>query len=457
MLIELLRTAAAAVPGQPAVVTVDRSVTYADLLARAEALGAGLAAKGIERFAAVLDDPADVLVAMAGSSAVSSESCCYPVHLDADGIAALARSFDHDVIVTRRDLTLDGCTTCSPDDLTGTPAPDLAPPERSPVLILTTGTTGEPKGARHDWARLVAAVRNRRVQPGSRWFLGYDLNQFAGVQLLLHVVATQGTLVASPTRSPREAPAFMRDLGVTHASATPTFWRFLAASIDEETARALPLVQITLGGEATPAPLLGELRRLFPDARVSQVYASTEFGSSVSVRDGDNGLPLSVLERGDDADVQLRIQDGELWVRSRIGMLGYHGDEGGDAGAGDDGWRPTGDLVEVEGDRIRFVGRTSDRINVGGVKVHPLPVEEAVGAVAGVQVARAYGKPNPITGQILALDVVARPGVDTEALEEEIRAACEVLPPAGRPRLIRFVDDLEVRGGKIARRSEEQS
>jgi acyl-coenzyme A synthetase/AMP-(fatty) acid ligase len=111
--------------------------------------------------------------------------------------------------------------------------------------------------------------------------------------------------------------------------------------------------------------------------------------------------------------------------------------------------------VVREGDRIRFVGRTSDRINVGGVKVHPLPVEEAVGAVAGVQVARAYGRPNPVTGQILALDVVPRPGVDTEVLEDEIRAACEALPPAGQPRLIRFVDDLAVSGGKIVRRVED--
>ena len=48
-------------------------------------------------------------------------------------------------------------------------------------------------------------------------------------------------------------------------------------------------------------------------------------------------------------------------------MLGYYGEEPVDA----DAWRPTGDLVEIVGDRIEFRGRVSEIINVGGVKVHP--------------------------------------------------------------------------------------
>ena len=103
-----------------------------------------------------------------------------------------------------------------------------------------------------------------------------------------------------------------------------------------------------------------------------------------------------------------RIVDGELHARSRVGMLGYHGDaEAGDA----DGWRPTGDLVEIDGDRILFAGRTSEVINVGGVKVHPLRVEEVA-----------------------------------------IRAACAVLPDAAMPPRIRFVESLAVIEHKIARR-----
>jgi acyl-CoA synthetase (AMP-forming)/AMP-acid ligase II len=127
-------------------------------------------------------------------------------------------------------------------------------------------------------------------------------------------------------------------------------------------------------------------------------------------------------------------------------MLGYYGEP--DV---DDVWRPTGDLVEVRGDRIHFVGRTSEVINVGGVKVHPLPVEDVVSAVEGVELAHVYGRANPVSGEIVAVDVVARPGADEESLEDAIRAACAALPQAARPRRIRFVDDV-VRQQKIDRR-----
>jgi acyl-CoA synthetase (AMP-forming)/AMP-acid ligase II len=157
---------------------------------------------------------------------------------------------------------------------------------------------------------------------------------------------------------------------------------------------------------------------------------------------------LTVLDRGDDADVAMKIVDGELWVRSRIGMLGYYGENPVDA----DGWRPTGDLVEIVGDRIMFRGRTSEIINVGGVKVHPLPIEERVGGVPGVDVARVYGRPNAMTGAIVAVEVVPAPGADTDAIRDAIRAACADLAPAARPRSIRFVDTVAMAGNKIVRR-----
>jgi acyl-CoA synthetase (AMP-forming)/AMP-acid ligase II len=209
--------------------------------------------------------------------------------------------------------------------------------------------------------------------------------------------------------------------------------------------------QVTLGGEAVPAPLLGQLRQTFPNANISQVYAASEFGSSGSMRDGRSGLSLDVLDRDDSADISMKIVDGELWVRSRVGMLGYYGEDPVKA----DSWRPTGDLVEIVGDRILFRGRSSEIINVGGVKVHPLPIEERVGAVAGVDMARVFGRPNAMTGSIVAIEVVAAPGADTDMIGVAIRAACADLPAAARPRSIRFVDTVAMAGNKIVRRDTE--
>jgi acyl-CoA synthetase (AMP-forming)/AMP-acid ligase II len=453
-LIELLRGAAALVPHQPAVVSPRGSTTYAECLDRAGALARGLAARGVDRAACVLSEPADVLALLCASTATGTEICVYPAAADAETIATFTAAFDHRVVVADRGLgDVPGAGAITLDELAepGAPGSGATPPTHAPALILTTGTTGRPKAVQHDWTRLAGAVRRADDLVGTRWLLAYNLNQFAGIQVLLYVLANHATLVVPASNQPRDALEAMRDLGVTHASATPTFWRFLVALLDDPSAAPLQLRQITLGGEAVPGTLLGQLGRLFPDARISQVYASTEFGSSVSIRDGRNGLPASVLDRSDDADVQFRIVDGELHARSRVGMLGYHGDQVTD----DVGWRATGDLVEVVDDRIQFVGRTSEIINVGGVKVHPLPVEELVTAVDGVDVARVYGRTNAVSGQIVAVDVLPRAGVDTEKLDELIREACAALPAAARPRRIRFVDTLELRENKIVRRATE--
>jgi acyl-CoA synthetase (AMP-forming)/AMP-acid ligase II len=448
-LIELLQRAADAEADRPAVVTDEYALPYSDLLSRARSVAAGLSAAGISRFAVLDHDAATVTALLAGASLAGAEACQYPPTDDAAEIAALADRFDHDVLVTTRaDLDVPP-RLIDPVDLHGSDGPD-APPAQRPLLVLTTGTTGTPRGVRHDWNRLLRSTRRIAPTPGQRWLLAYGLHQFAGLQILLHVYAAGATLIAPAPRRPREGLAAMRTHGVDCASATPTYWRFLLAELRTDGRPVPELEQITLGGEAIPGPLLDDLHRTFPDARISQVYAASEFGSSGSVRDRRSGLSLDVLSRGDDADVAMKIVDGELWVRSRTGMLGYHGDEPVDP----DAWRATGDLVEIVGDRIAFRGRTSEVINVGGVKVHPLPIEERVAAVAGVDMARVYGRPNAMTGAIVAVEVVISPQADTADVDAAIRAACADLTPAARPRSIKFVDSVTMAGNKIVRRAQ---
>ena len=74
----------------------------------------------------------------------------------------------------------------------------------------------------------------------------------------------------------------------------------------------------------------------------------------------------------------------------------------------EDGWFNTGDLVEVDGEFIRFLGRKSEIINVGGEKVHPSEVESVLHEIDGVEEAAVVGEPNPITGQIVVAKVKLR-------------------------------------------------
>jgi acyl-CoA synthetase (AMP-forming)/AMP-acid ligase II len=447
-LIELLRRAAHDDAALAAVVIDERTTSYAELTADAEAFAAGLRERGIERFAILDHDAATVVALLAAASLAGAEACQYPPTDDLDELAALTKRFDHDVVISSRADLGDGITAIAPKDLRGIGAAPNDPPEARPHLILTTGTTGTPRGVRHDWNRVLRVTQRIAPAPDQRWLLAYGLHQFAGLQILVHVFAAGATLVAPAPRRPREGLAAMRNHAVTHSSATPTYWRFLLAELRADGGAEPGLEQITLGGEAIPGPLLAELTTTFPSARISQVYAASEFGSSGSQRDGRNGLSLDVLNRGEDADIAMKIVDGELWVRSRVGMLGYYGEDPVDA----DAWRATGDLVDVADDRILFRGRTSEIINVGGVKVHPLPIEERVGAVSGVDMARVFGRPNQMTGAIVAVEAVAAPGADTDVIAAEIRAACSDLPAAARPRSIRFVDSVAMAGNKIVRR-----
>ena len=240
-------------------------------------------------------------------------------------------------------------------------------------------------------------------------------------------------------------------------SATPTFWRFLLAEARSRKTTLPALEQITLGGEASPGDLLEDLRATFPGAKVSQVYATTELGSITSVRDGMPGLAVDALFSESNPTSSVRVTDGELWVRAGAGMLGYAGDEdsgAAPAGTAPDDWRPTGDLVEIVGDRVLFRGRKSEVINVGGVKVHPLPVEDRIASLESVALARVFGRPNPLTGSIVAAEIVPVGGVagaDVVTLRSEVTAAVADLPRAWHPRSLSFVDAIETRGGKTVR------
>lgn len=442
---QLVADAATVAPDDAALVVDGNVVTWADLDRRCRQLAAGIVERGIARLAIAVDDPQIRIESMIAASGVGAEVCVYPTGLGADDVASLCERFGHTVALVDT-VSSDGQVTLS--DLV---RPDGSEPNVegvAPLLVLTTGTTGLPKGVRHDWRRLVSRASRFTSPPSSRWLLTYNLNQFAGLQVLLHVLASRAALVVPANNQPRSALGAAVEAGVTHISATPTFWRFLLAVTDDDTALP-PLRQITLGGEAVPAELVEKLTAVFPDARISQVYASTEFGSAVSTTDLAAGLPLSVLERSDDSDVQFKIVDGELYARSATGMLGYYGDEDVDGR-----WAPTGDMVEIRDGRIHFTGRSVEIINVGGVKVHPLVVEEQALTVEGVLFAHAYGRANPIAGQIVTLDVVVGRELDDDEedeFEERIRDACSSLPEASRPRRIRFVDELEIKENKVRR------
>jgi acyl-CoA synthetase (AMP-forming)/AMP-acid ligase II len=175
-----------------------------------------------------------------------------------------------------------------------------------------------------------------------RWALLYPLNHFAGLQVLLHTVKNGLSLAIPRSRQFADVLSCLSQCGVDSASGTPTFWRMFTGQLGTSAAGQLKLRQITLGGEPVSAEILRRLRELFPEAKITQVFATTEIGSCFAVNDGLPGFPAKFLE-GAIGNVQLKIKHGRLYVRTNIGMVAYI--DGSPAPDRDGDWVETGALA----------------------------------------------------------------------------------------------------------------
>lgn len=319
---------------------------------------------------------------------------------------------------------------------------ELAGSGRGGVTIFTSGSTGAPKAVNHDWETLTRPVRLASSARSQTWMLTYRPQLYAGLQVFLHCLLNRGTLVIpDPQMAARDLIGLMRRHQVRYISATPSYWRRLIALGSGAELGALGIEQITLGGEISDQALLDALARTFPDARVVHIYATSELGRCFSVKDGRAGFPASYLEGETEEGVALKLDDGELHVRSANSMRTNSESE--TLEGRNNPWIATGDLVERVDDRCFFKGRRTELLNVGGNKVHPHRVEQVVQAVAGVADVRIYGKTSSLVGQMVACEFVVAAGFQPEAVKQEIIRECrERLAAHERPRFLEIVDEI---------------
>lgn len=310
-----------------------------------------------------------------------------------------------------------GCSRILTDaDIARLPSgPASAPEVETEWLMTTSGTTGMPKIVPHTLASLARSVR---PHPDAVWGLIYDPTRFAGLQVVLQALIGGGRLVVAQGSPAQQVAALA---GCTHLSATPTWWRRVLMLPE----RPQGLRQITLGGEIADQPTLSALAAAFPDARLTHIYASTEAGVGFSVKDGREGFPADYLT-GD-----IRIEGGVLWL---------HGID-------------SGDRVERDGDRVRFLGRENGMMNIGGVKVYPEAVESVLLSVPDVVMAKVSAKRSPVTGALVMAEVKLAEGADPDAARARIQTASRAaLVREAVPAIIRFVEEFHVNAaGKIVR------
>ncbi len=294
------------------------------------------------------------------------------------------------------------------------------------VILYTSGTTGQPKGAEltHDNLRMnvdVMAEDLVRVGPSDVVFGGLPLFHSFGQTCGLNTAVKVGACL---TLVSRFAPAAVLDVlerdGVTVFEGVPTMYVALLGEPGVDKRDLSTLRVCVSGGAALPVEVMREFERTF-GCVILEGYGLSETSPVASFNHPDRprkpgsigtpvrGVELRVVdERGLDVPVG---EVGEIAIRGHNVMKGYWRRAEATEAAIPDGWFRTGDLARVDEDGYFFiVDRRKDLIIRGGYNVYPREIEEVLYEHPAVAEAAVVGVPDGALGEEVAAAVVVKPG-----------------------------------------------
>lgn len=299
------------------------------------------------------------------------------------------------------------------------------------IQLHTSGTTGEPKIIYQTFKNMVRNIKVSKDRIDDVWGLFYHPNRMAGYQVLFQSLLNKNTLVNMFKYEYKDIQSRMNEFGVTHISATPTLYKMILSNdiIFEHTR------QITLGGEGSNEKFQTTIKKHFPNAKIKNIYASTEVGS-LFASDGE----LFKLPKNSNL---IKIENNTLFVhRDIVGKsesIQFDGD-----------WFNTADLVEMLNDtHFKIVGRNSSIVKVAGYNVNLELVEAKIQKIPFIKMCRVYSEENSVLGNILCCEVVSNGEINLRHLKSELRS---LLEKHEIPSKIRFVQSIEINeNGKIKR------
>jgi long-chain acyl-CoA synthetase len=348
-------------------------------------------------------------------------------------------------------------------------------PDDTAVILYTSGTTGQPKGAELTHLNMVvngmvsaelcagSADENGRHATAVTLPLFHATAQTAQMLAFLHL---GGTLVLLPRFDPQALLAAMTAERVTHWVGVPTmYWTLLKHAREQnvDTSRVASTLRLAVsGGAPMPVELMADFERTF-GVRIIEGYGLSETAPVASFnhldrpsKPGTVGQPLFAVEIMvvDDKDEPVETgQPGEVVIRGHNVMKGYYKQPDATAEALRNGWFHTGDIgiLDAEG-YLRIVDRKKDMILRGGFNVYPRELEEVMLTHPDVSLVAVVGVPDDRLGEEVKAFVVKQPG--SSMSEDDLRDWCKEQFAAYKyPRLIEFRTDLPTSAtGKILKR-----
>ncbi|WP_242623358.1 AMP-binding protein [Pseudonocardia sediminis] len=461
-----VETVAARDPDRVAVVDGDRRMTYAELQEQVVRIAAGLRRLGVGRGEVVSSQLPNRWEALALHLAVirigAVSNPLMPIlreremrfALGSSGarvlvVAAEFRGFDHGALAVRlRDelpdlahvVTVrgerDGATTF--DDLTADPDGGHAEPGRTAddpvVLLYTSGTESDPKGAVHSHATLDHEVRSVVTHFGLTgddvMFMPSPIAHITGVLYGFHLSALLGTTVVyQDVWEPGRGLDLIERHRISFVVAATPFLHGITYHPDREKHDVSSLRVFACGGADVPPDLIRDAERLLGCPGV-RVYGSTEI-PTLTMGHADDTADLRATTDGRVVGVaELKVLDddgapvgpgtvGNLHARGAEAFLGYLGrprptesSAGGTSIVTDDeGWIDTGDRGSVDaGDYLTVTGRSKDIILRGGENISAKEVEDLLYAHPDVADVAVVAVPDPRLTEKACAVVVPRPG-----------------------------------------------
>lgn len=334
---------------------------------------------------------------------------------------------------------------------------ELAPPGSGPagmigrlgdedaagLVLLSSGSTGAPKVILHNLDTLVAQKlekRPRRRASALNILMVLMFDHIGGINSLLSTLLVGGTAVLPHARTPDEICGLIARHRIRVLPASPTFLNLIIMGGYHRTYDLSSLRLVTYGTEPMSDELLARVNGAFPGVRLLQTFGTSETGIATTTSESSS----STYFRISDENVEHRIVDGELQLRSRTQFLGYLNYP--DDSLTEDRWFRTGDLVEqTEDGYLRIRGRAKEIINVGGEKLLPLELESVLLGSPLIEDCVVYGKPNAITGQTVCVDVKPKAETTRAALRKHIlEFLADKVEPFKIPSKISLVDSVGV-------------
>ncbi|MCP5065098.1 MAG: AMP-binding protein [bacterium] len=305
-------------------------------------------------------------------------------------------------------------------------------------IFYTSGTTSEPKGARHTDKGFLAAALGRAGgmdrAPSDRIGVVVPVTHLGGVNSLVAALSAGASHLIVESFDPPTTIPFLCKHGVTHAGAGTAFHRiYLEAQREQGETRIFPDIRVFQGGGAPKPPPLHYALKQECGAGILSVYGMTECpvlalgrlddpDEQLATTEGRLNLPESELKIvKTDGSLAGTREEGELRIRAPQLFLGYV-DEALNADAFDEeGFYRTGDLGFIdEADCITISGRLKDVIIRKGENISAQEVEGLLLEHPKLADASVIGVPDEVRGEMVCAVVVPREAAEPLTLEEMV-------------------------------------